>query len=246
LKHKSLPSSFPSGTIVGAYTVVALVYCALSSWLYFTIAAQPVVAWIHVAAFLGVTAHYLLVKDGKNIDLGTHIILLVGTAVVGSQFLTGGWENSGLVWTFAYLPYAYFLGNKFTSRLWVGILIVLYLLLLIMHVAGVVALPYNTQTVIVFFGSLAVFVICMTAYQVSHYRFIGLVSSYQTQAEIQNKQLRSEVEERKKSEEELLRQTSALGLKTKQLEKLNNFMVGRELRMVQLKKQIEENHQEES
>ena len=55
--------------IVGAYTVIALVYCAASTWLYYGPAANPFEAQVHLLSFLVIAPHYLVLQPPQDSTL---------------------------------------------------------------------------------------------------------------------------------------------------------------------------------
>src|SRR5689334_21879950 len=109
----------PRLAIVKSYTLIAVVYGISSSLLFFFAVGNYFLGWIHSLALVSVVTNYFVLLRTKNFKRATNVILTTGTVVVVSLFATGGWENSGYLWPFAYLPYAFFLTERHTVMHWV-------------------------------------------------------------------------------------------------------------------------------
>lgn len=239
------PSVAPQQQIVNSYTTIAFIYCASSSWLFYGPANNTFLGHIHLIAALGVLFNYFLLVLTKNYKRASHIILSMGTLVVVSLFATGGWMGTGYLWPFAYLPYAYFLADKPTSRLWVGILVLADLILLALHIFKIIVIPYSPAALINYFAALSVFNFCMLFYQGAFYKFEQLVKNEASELEVLNAKLSKEISNRKQIEAALNEEInsrkkaeSELNERAEMMSKLNDLMVGRELKMVELKEQI--------
>lgn len=157
--------------IVGAYTIIALVYCAATVWLFFTVGDNAAVAWIHLLSFVVIAGNYGVLRFTGRLDIATHVILTIGTLVVSSLFVTGGWQMTGYLWTFAYLPYAIFLASAAVARFWVAVLLLVDGVLVLLDRTGAfgradwLSIPYNTIQLVVFFTALGIFLLCMFLFQ---------------------------------------------------------------------------------
>ncbi len=147
--------------IVNVYTLIALAYCAASAWLFFAVVRLPVEGYVHALAFAIIAANYAVLQRTRDYDAATHAILAVGTLVVSSLYATGGWGGTGFLWTFAYLPYAFFLASERVAQLWVGVLVAVDLAILIADTTGAMAVPYGPVGHGMFYASLGVFLLCM-------------------------------------------------------------------------------------
>jgi signal transduction histidine kinase len=116
---------------------------------------------VHAVACIGIATNYAFYRRTGNDEFATHIILLIGTVVVTSLFATGGWDQSGYLWPFAYLPYAFFLSRPVVARTWVILLFVACVGVTAAASLGYLDLPYSPVQVINFFAALAVFSLCM-------------------------------------------------------------------------------------
>jgi PAS domain S-box-containing protein len=192
--------------IVNVYTMIALLYCAASSWLFYQVVGLPSVGLVHLVALAVISANYLLLQVTRNYGVATHVILAVGTLVVSSLYATGGWEDTGFLWTFAYLPYAFFLASERVATLWVGILVVVDLVILAGDLRDVLLVPYDGIEHGMFYASLGVFLLCM-------FLFKREVLSSEAKANQQARDLAKANEQLSKSEADLMQaqRTARLG-----------------------------------
>jgi signal transduction histidine kinase len=147
--------------IVNLYTLVAALYCATFGWVFYQAVRMPFLGLVHVLALIAVCANFLVLRLTRNHALFTHVILFTGTSVVVSLFGTGGWEKTGYLWTFAYLPYVFFLASIPVAWFWVGILLAADGTLVALHALGLAALPYSGVALINFGAGITVFALCM-------------------------------------------------------------------------------------
>lgn len=179
-------------TIVNAYTFVAAAYCFTFGLIFIYITENIFLANIHLIACLVVIANYFLLKVTKNYRLATWVILATGTIVVTSLFIDGGWEHTGYLWTFAYLPYVYFLGGKEDSYFWVLVLYLIYSIIALFHITGFITIAYSDIQIISFFFSLATFSVCMYLFEKVRDRYEQDIFERLNEIEIINKALDGE------------------------------------------------------
>lgn len=151
----------PGVGIAKTYIAVAAVYCAVFGFFYYALLSNIVLAAVHVAGLLCVIIGYFVLVRTKNYYATINIILATGTAVVTALFATGGWENTGYLWVFAYLPFATFLTSRRSSWFWISVLYLACMLVVGFGAAGVIALPYSAIGIFNFFAALIVFTICI-------------------------------------------------------------------------------------
>jgi signal transduction histidine kinase len=151
--------SLPGYAVANAYTIVATIYCSVFSLLYYFIAGNTFLAVIHILALIGVGINYLVLKRTRNFHR-TEIIMTVGTVVVICMFASGGWDNTGFLWPFAFLPFAFFLSEPKYSLYWVYGLIAGCAISVLLQFAGVIYRPYSPVAVFNFFACLMVFMAC--------------------------------------------------------------------------------------
>ncbi len=156
--------------IVDTYTAIALAYCAASSWFYYTAWGNTFEGHVHAFSFAVIAANYLVLQGTKDYTLATHVILFIGTLVVGSQFATGGWAGTGAFWTYAYLPYAFFLASTALAALWVAVLLAFDGIFVVLHLTGRIALPYGGAELAIFGATLGIFLLCMFLFKAATLR----------------------------------------------------------------------------
>jgi PAS domain S-box-containing protein len=151
----------PRLAIVNSYTLIATVYCIASSILFFSLANNYFLAVVHLLALLSVVINYIVLLRTKNFKRATNVILSTGTVVVVSLFATGGWENTGYLWPFAYLPYAFFLSERHAIIHWIVALFSGCILALLLHLTGAITIPYSPVAIVNFFAALIIFTLCI-------------------------------------------------------------------------------------
>lgn len=147
--------------IVNAYTLIAALYCGSSAILFYYVVRNNFLAIIHLLALLIVLLNYIILIQTKRNDRATNIILATGTLVVLSLFATGGWANTGYLWPFAFLPFAFFLSDKKDIIKWVAILFSGCLGIAILDITGVIIVPYTAAALVNYFAALFIFTICI-------------------------------------------------------------------------------------
>lgn len=177
--------------IVDVYTVIALLYCAASALLYYQVAGSPFLGLVHVVSFAVIAVNYIVLQATKDYGRATHVILAVGTLVVGSQFVTGGWAGTGYLWTFAYLPYAFFLAEPKVARLWVAILVAVDAAFIAGEPLGLTEVAYGGVELAIFGASLTVFLLCMFLFQAAVLRSERLAEARSNELDAANRQLRA-------------------------------------------------------
>lgn len=155
----------PSIAIANTYSLIAAIYCLSSAVLFYTVVDHTFLAIVHLLGFISVTLNYLLLKFNGNFNRATTIILITGTTVVVCLFATGGWENTGFLWPFAYLPFAYFLTKGKNAIVWMAVLVLGCLVAVILHSLNFIVIPYSPIAISNYFAALFVFAICMYFFQ---------------------------------------------------------------------------------
>lgn len=155
----------PGIAIVNTYTLIAGLYCGISALLYYRILHHLFLSGVHLLAFIVVIANFILLQKTKDFKRATSVILATGTTVVVSLFATGGWDGTGYLWPFAYLPFAFFLTRRQGAQYWVLLLFACCFTAVVLHYSGVFFMPYSFAALFNFFAALTVFSICMLLFQ---------------------------------------------------------------------------------
>jgi PAS domain S-box-containing protein len=162
-KEKDIVS--PDIVIVNTYTLIAVIYCATFSLLFYFEVRNIYLCVIHLVSLAAILINYTVLKRSGNFARASNIILTIGSFVVTSLFATGGWDHTGFLWPFAYLPFAFFLTKGNNARFWVVGLYIIFVLILFLHLLEIITLPYSGAALFNFFAALAIFAILMLLHQ---------------------------------------------------------------------------------
>lgn len=159
------PVAGPEQAIVNAYTFIAIIYCFASCLLFYATANNWFLSMIHLLALLVIIANYAVLQRNGNFKRAANIILATGTTVVLSLFATGGWANTGFLWPFAYLPFVFFLASGRDTMYWSIILFAGCIVLVTLHIAGLIVIPYSPIALGNYFAALLIFLACLYSFR---------------------------------------------------------------------------------
>ncbi|QEC44318.1 ATP-binding protein [Pseudobacter ginsenosidimutans] len=155
--HKS--GALSGLAVINAYTVIALIYCGVFSLLYYYVLSSNFLAVLHAAAFLAVTANYFILRKTGNYER-IDIIMTIGTVVVVCMFASGGWDGTGFLWPFAFLPFIFYLAEPGKGIYWILALVAGCGIAALLQVTGVIPQPWSGIAILNFFACLIVFLSC--------------------------------------------------------------------------------------
>ena len=178
----------PRYAVVNAYTLIAVIYCAIFSFLFYTEISNHLLGYIHAISLLGIIINYLILRQSGNFRRAANIILTIGNVVVASLFITGGWENTGYLWTFAYLPFLFFLSERDNTAKWVAALFTIYIIALALHFLKIITLPYSQVLLLNFFMSLIVFTACIFIMKKATLLYYKFLTDAQTKEIVRSEQ----------------------------------------------------------
>lgn len=159
LPTKTKPATLPGSAILNAYTVIAVLYCGSFSFLYYFLATNIFLAVLHALALMAVLTNYVLLKRSGEYDR-TDIIMTIGTVVVIGMFASGGWDDTGFLWPFAFLPFVFFMTEPGKSMYWILALIIGCGGATVLQFSGIIRQPWSGIAVMNFFACLTVFMAC--------------------------------------------------------------------------------------
>ena len=140
---------------------------------------------------------------------------------------------TGFLWPFAYLPYAFFLATGGVVVFWVALLYALSLSISLLAMLGIIFVPYSTIQLGNYLAALAVFIACMFFVVRAQRHYVKYMHEKESELLQVNEKLLAEVSAKKTARETLEKQTG-------DLKRVNDLLVGRELKMKELKTEIEE------
>lgn len=129
--------------VLNVYTLIAFAYCVFFLTVFYLVSINNFLAVLHFLALLGVTMNYFILQFTKNFKKASNVILGIGAFVVVSMFASGGWEGTGYLWTFAFLPFAFLRSNRKEVLKWNSIVIIGCILSVVLHFLNVIRLPYS-------------------------------------------------------------------------------------------------------
>jgi PAS domain S-box-containing protein len=156
---KNKPATLSGAAILNAYTAIAVAYCGSFSFLYYFLASNIFLSVLHTLALLAVITNYVILKRSKRYDR-TEFIMTVGTVVVIGMFASGGWDDTGFLWPFAFLPFVFYMTEPEKSIYWIAALIIGCGIATGLQFAGVIRQPWSGIAIMNFFACLTVFMAC--------------------------------------------------------------------------------------
>jgi PAS domain S-box-containing protein len=106
-----------------------------------------------------VIINYIILRktgDHERID----IILTIGTIVVVCMFASGGWDGTGFLWPFAFLPLIFYLAEPGKGIYWILTLVAGCGIAAALQLTGVIPQPWSAVAIFNFFACLIVFLSC--------------------------------------------------------------------------------------
>lgn len=197
-------------SIYKSYVIIAALYCLGFAMLYFWLIDHAFLGWVHLAGFVLAMVSWLVVHSTKNFMLGVSIILFDGTLVVLSLFATGGWELTGYLWPFGYLPYATLLTTRRQARFWIIFLLTGCVAAVVLDVIGLGDVPYNAIALFNFFACYIIFAICISIFKREAEKSELLISTKQDEIIRKNVELATHIKEYQASEQKLTQRTEEL------------------------------------
>ncbi len=170
----------PRIAVINAYTLIAVIYCASFTVLYDFEVNDAFLTVVHVISLVALIINYFALKKTGNFRQATAIILALGIVVVTSLFATGGWEKTGYLWIFAYLPFPFFLSERNVAKKWIAALFISCLSVVALHFLRILPIPYSSVMLINFFSALLVCVTCIFLSQKANVDYQEFLSAQKT------------------------------------------------------------------
>lgn len=208
-----------------------LVFSAEGLVYYYEEAPTFIIAYsVSSAVFCAI--NLVILKVFEKDQLSVFLTLLLVFATLGFLVKTGGQDGTGIFWAVS-TPLIFFLLTG--KRRGLGLSVFLLLIVLVALVLDYFQfLDAAFNLVEMREPALIYFVVMICSYTMEHFRELGEQSSWKTSKETSgmNKQLENEIQGRKRIESQLKKHGE-------EVEKLNKLMIGRELKMVEMKKELD-------
>lgn len=192
------------------YVVIASLYCLGFAGVFFWLVDNSFLGWIHLVGLGLVVVSWLTVQHTKNFMLGVSIILFAGTLVVLSLFATGGWELTGYLWPFGYLPYATLLTTRRQATFWTLFLLAGCAAAVVLDSVGWGDVPYSNIALFNFFACYIVFAVCISIFKREAEKSETLIVTKQDEIVRKNVELATHIKEHQVSEQKLTKRTKEL------------------------------------
>lgn len=154
----------PNRIVFRTYTIIGLIYCSLSAWIFQTVSQSTFLTIVHSAAFFTFLGNYIYLTLTKDFALATKIFLAAGLGVVTSLFATGGWEHTGYLWPLVYLVFVFFITDGNTWR-WIIYFYSACILVVLLSSLHIIRQPYTVVETISYFAALGVITIFIYYFQ---------------------------------------------------------------------------------
>ncbi|MFA6295966.1 MAG: hypothetical protein WC663_01290 [Patescibacteria group bacterium] len=183
-------------------------------------------------------AAIILINFPKYWNTALFLGSLTITFISIHNYSTGGFDSTGLYWVYMFPPIIFMVQGYKKGLYWSIIFYAILLIIFFLHLSNVslpkyFSFPYSTYTLIIFLISLAIILILFCIYQREQERFQKLLN---VQIE-QNKKVSENLRKSLFARDESFKKTEE---KTNELETLNSLMIGRELKIIELKNKIKE------
>lgn len=162
--------SKPNIAIANLYFLIAGIATVFFMVFFYFVVKNQILSGIMALVLIGVITNYFILRWRKNYEMATYVLLSMGAAIMLCLFY-GGWEGMGLVWPFAWLPATFWMTRGKKGRIFIVIFFIGSLAITVLHLTGIILLPYSPATLINFFSALVVFGILMMLYQDSAIRY---------------------------------------------------------------------------
>ncbi len=163
-------------TIINAFTLIAFLYCTSFAILYYYVVENILLSIVHLLASLIIVTNYFILIQTKKFNRATNITLATGAMVVIALFATGGWANTGYLWPFVYLPFAFFLTDKTAVKNWVAALFGGCIVVVVLHSTQVITIPYSPAALVNYFAALIIFTVCISLFRKTITKRVDLLS----------------------------------------------------------------------
>ena len=151
----------PVHAVIRAYSLIATVYCAIFSIVFSVVEKNIFLAVVHFSALIMVVVNYFLIQKAGDLKRAGDVILTAGILVAVSLFATGGWANTGFLWSFTFLPFAFFLTGRSNTQKWMAAFVIGCFVFVALDFLNITKLPYSPVVLMNYFAAVFIFILCM-------------------------------------------------------------------------------------
>ncbi len=184
--------------------------------------------------FLGlfmVPVNWLVYTRTGNFTFARHNMVLMGIVAIVPWLITGGPQGIGFIWIAPYVLWAFFLTGTTGGGVWIFITFTISIIILMLGKYGIVPIAYSPMVLFQIF-MMAFLTGCLAyAFDRSRRIYEKFLIDQKSILATTNVNLQAEIKKRAETEKSLQEQKN-------ELEKMNKFMVDRELKMIALKKEL--------
>ena len=235
LAHEVLPSDSDEHTkalrVEKVMIVSFIIIGGIFNLLFLILEKTLVMKGLQLAGILMVPVNWLVYTRTGNFTFARHNMVFMGIIAIVPWLITGGPQDIGFIWITPFVLWAFFLTGTIGGGIWIFITFMISVIIVILSKYGIVPVAYSP--IILFQIFMMAFLTGCLAYAFDRSRRIYekfLIEQKSMLATI-NVNLQEEIKKRAETEKLLQEQKG-------ELEKMNKFMVDRELKMIALKKEL--------
>jgi len=146
------------------FTLIGIIYSIVSAILYHLETNESFLFFEHLLSATCFVANYTILQKTGAYNRSRIAFLIIANLLVISLFITGGWKHTGYLWTFAYLPFAFFLSGRQENLFWVFQYFITCVIISLLAGFQVFSLPYSQEELWSFLAVLGVLTLFIFLY----------------------------------------------------------------------------------
>ncbi len=189
-------------------------------------------AYLELALGIVCVLAIILIRYERTVTAALVTGALVIAIISIHNFGTGGFYSTGPFWIFMFPPIIFVLRGYRRGLIWLGAMFGVFLLIWWLRPwPDYFTLPYSDFFILMFLIVLAVVSVLIYFYQYSQEQSQRMIARQTLQLQKNNASLQRQIEEKEQAMKEMTE-------KQAEVEKLNRLMIGREIRMKEMKEEI--------
>lgn len=222
--------------VIPIFIAVAAFYLAVFTPLIALVLKNWLLLVVHLIDIGIVAWAYLWFRTQHDIRHVSFALSVAAYITVVSVMLTNGVAQSGIFLAFPYVPFIAFMRDPRSARRWMSGLLLTMLAALALSAGSRLTLPYSRATFALYIVNYLIILIIIFGYIAEKEEADQMFQHQLQQLDMVNAELNKALAERSKALRKLEHQAA-------ELEKFNTVMVDRELRMIELKRQLKQARQ---